>query len=90
MHREDIKAEVRKRGTTLKQLALDGGLSESACRKALDVPSPLAEALIARCLDKPLHKIWPNRYDARGGRRFTKVNGSASKAKPHCQIGEGQ
>lgn len=86
MHREDIKAAVRKTGTTLKALALEGGLSESACRKALDVPSPLAEALIAKCLDKPLHKIWPNRYDARGGRRFTRVKYNGPEAKPHRLI----
>lgn len=88
MHREDIKAAVRKRGTTLKDLALQGGLSESACRKALDVPSPRAEALIAKCLKKPVHEIWPDRYDTRGGRRFTKVNNSRAGGKAHRQIRE--
>jgi Ner family transcriptional regulator len=86
LHREDIKAAVRKRGTTLKALSLDGGLSESACRKALDVPSPRAEALIAACLKKPLHQIWPDRYDKRGGRLFTKVNNRGASANPHRQI----
>lgn len=83
MHREDIKAAVHKRGTTLKALAVRGGLSESACRKALDVPSPRAEALISRCLDMPLHLIWPDRYDARGARLFTKVNNTRTPAKAH-------
>lgn len=86
VHREDIKAAVRKSGTTLKELALAGGLSESACRKALDVPSPRAEALIAAVLKKPVHEIWPDRYDARGGRRFTKVNNTALSAKSHRQF----
>jgi Ner family transcriptional regulator len=86
VHREDIKAAVRKRGTTLKALAISGGLSESACRKALDVPFPRAEALIATCIDKPLSEIWPERYDRRGGRRFTKVNNTATAAKTHGQI----
>jgi Ner family transcriptional regulator len=86
VHREDIKAAVRKRGTTLKALALTGGLSESACRKALDVPSPRAEALIAECINQPIHKIWPDRYDCRGGRRFTKVNNTSLQAKTHRQF----
>lgn len=90
MHREDIKAAVRKRGTTLKHLAIKGGLSESACRKALDVPSPRAEALIAKCIEKPVHEIWPDRYDRRGGRRFTKVNDNCAPAKAHRQIGGGR
>lgn len=85
MHREDIKAAVRKRGTTLKELALDAGLSESACRKALSVPSPRAEAVIARCIGKPLHLIWPERYDRRGGRKFTKVNSIPLSAAAHGQ-----
>lgn len=88
MHREDIKAEIRKRGTTLKQLALRAGLSESACRKALDVPSPRAEAVIAKCIGRPLHKIWPDRYDVRGGRKFTKVNSIPLPAKAHGQKAE--
>lgn len=85
MHREDIKAAVRKSGTTLKALALDAGLNESACRKALDVPSPRAEALIARCIRKSLHEIWPDRYDKYGGRLFTKVNDTPSAVKSHGQ-----
>lgn len=85
MHREDIKAAVRKRGTTLKELALGAGLSESACRKALSVPSPRAEAVIAGCIDKPLHLIWPERYDRRGGRKFTKVNSIPQAAGSHGQ-----
>lgn len=89
MHREDIKAAVRKTGTTLKEIALKGGLSESACRKALDVPSPRAEALIAAHLKRPLHCLWPDRYDKRGGRRFTKVNCSAGLDASHCQIAGG-
>jgi len=88
VHREDIKAAVRKSGTTLKKLALDAGLSESACRKALDVPSPRAEALIAAVLRKPVHEIWPDRYDSRGGRRFTKVNDTGAAATAHRQMRE--
>lgn len=87
MHRADIKSALEKAGTTLKAVALAGGLSESACRKALDVPSPRAEALIAAVLNLPLHVIWPDRYDERGGRRFTKVNSTPVRGRAHRQIG---
>ncbi len=85
MHPEDIKAAVRKTGTTLKRLALEGGLSESACRKALTVPSPKAEKLIADCLNRNLHEIWPARYDVRGGRLFTKVKNTPPNGEAHRQ-----
>lgn len=74
MHPEDIKASVRKQGTTLTALAVANGLSPSACRKALKVPCPRADKAIARCIGKPLHLIWPQRYDRLGNRQFTKVN----------------
>lgn len=83
MHPEDIKASVRKKGTTLTALATTNGLSPSACRKALKVPCPRADVLIARCIGKPLHVIWPARYDRKGNRRFTKVNNSRSQAAAH-------
>lgn len=85
MHPEDIKAAIRKTGITLKELAISGGLSESAVRKALRVPSPRAEKLIADRLNKSLHLIWPDRYDRRGGRLFTKVNCTPPNVSTHCQ-----
>ncbi|MFN7128955.1 MAG: helix-turn-helix domain-containing protein [Brevundimonas sp.] len=83
MHPEDIKASVRKKGTTLTALATSNGLSPSACRKSLKVPCGRADVLIARCIGKPLHEIWPNRYDRKGKRRFTKVNNRRSQDKTH-------
>ena len=76
---------MRKSGVTLKALSLNAGLSESACRKALAVPSPRAEMLIAKVLKKPLHQIWPDRYDERGGRKFTKVKNTPRSGDAHCQ-----
>ena len=66
MHREDIKAAIRKSGTTLVALALNNGLKESTVRKALQRPSLLAEGIIARQLDKRPQDIWPDRYDELG------------------------
>ena len=67
-HAEDIKAAVRKRGTTLSKLATDHGLDESCCRAALIRSQPEAEKVISRYLGVPLHELWPDRWDESGGR----------------------
>lgn len=67
-HPEDIKAAVRKTGTNLGQLALQNGLSESACRKSLRVPAPRSDRAISDLLNVPLNELWPSRYDAQGRR----------------------
>ncbi|MBI1407333.1 MAG: transcriptional regulator [Caulobacter sp.] len=59
---------VRMRGKTLSQLALDAGLTESACRAALTRCVPKADKAIARFLGVSLHSLWPDRYDDEGGR----------------------
>jgi Ner family transcriptional regulator len=71
-HAEDIKAAVRKKGTTLKALALSNGLSESACRASLLRPQPAADKVISRFLGVPLNKLWPSRYDRAGKRTLTR------------------
>ena len=63
MHPEDIKAEIRKKGTTLKALSLSWGFSESAVRQALRSPCPSIDPLIAKFIGKKLYEIWPDRYD---------------------------
>lgn len=60
--RHAIMAEVRRRGSNLRKLALEAGLSESACRKALAVPLPAGEAVIAGFLGVSVHELWPDRY----------------------------
>jgi len=71
-HREDIKAEIRKRGTTVTKLAQDHGLSDSACRVALIRPSPAGELVISSFLGVPLQELWPDRYDPYGRRLATR------------------
>lgn len=66
-HPEDIKAAVRKTGTTLTELALKNDLSESACRNSLRKKTPRADQLIARQIGKPLQEIWPSRYGSKAG-----------------------
>ena len=65
-HPEDIRAEVRKKGGTLTNLALSNGLSESACRVALTRRGFFAEQIIARFIDVPAKTLWPDRYDRDG------------------------
>lgn len=60
--RHAIMAEVRRRGSNLRKLALEAGLSESACRKALAVSLPAGEAAIADFLDVDVQELWPDRY----------------------------
>ena len=68
LHKEDIKSLIRKRGKTLSQLARENGLSEYAISAALCVPFPAAERVISKFIQKDLHEIWPDRYDAKGNR----------------------
>lgn len=88
-HAEDIKAAVRKRGTSLKALATDNGLCESACRASLRRPQPTSDKVIAEFLGEPLHRLWPNRYTPTGERRTVRhvrdVN-TQNRAGSHRQI----
>lgn len=62
-HKEDIKAAIRKRGTTLKGLALAHGYrSVDACAQALQHPYPKMERIIAAAIGVPPETIWPSRY----------------------------
>jgi Ner family transcriptional regulator len=62
-HKEDIKAAIRKQGTTMKGLALANGYrSVDACAQALQRPYPKMERLIAKTIGVPPEAIWPSRY----------------------------
>jgi len=65
-HREDIKAAIRKTGTTLRALALDAGYSTWSASVVLSKPWPNMEAVVARRLRCHPAVIWPSRYDANG------------------------
>lgn len=86
--RHEIMAEVRRRGSNLRKLALDAGLSESACRKALGTPLPAGEAAIADFLGVTVHELWPDRYpvlpastsdNATNGVREASLNGATDQ-----------
>lgn len=67
-HREDIKAAIRKRGTTMNALARDNGLPPSTVRNALSRPGYTGELTISRFLGVPPHELWPERWTEDGRR----------------------
>jgi len=92
-HPEDIKAAIRKTGTTMSAISRAAGLSDGAAKRALDIPWPRAEAIIAARLDLRPQDIWPSRYDAAGqplrGRPIgAMTNRSAPSPTPHRQKSE--
>jgi lambda repressor-like predicted transcriptional regulator len=66
---EDLKAEIRRRGLTMKGIAQRAKLSESAVRVAMKRPLPRPEEAVAEALGLPLHEAWPERYRPDGTRR---------------------
>ncbi|PCJ01954.1 MAG: DNA-binding protein [Alphaproteobacteria bacterium] len=86
MHPEDIKAAIRKRGTTMKELSLGWGFSESAISKSLTDPMPYVEPKTAKFIGKKLYQIWPDRYDRENIRiRPNKIKSKAKKCRSHCK-----
>lgn len=71
-HREDIKAAIRKRGTSLEKLSEANGLDRRACSLALLRPHFAAEMVIAEFLGVSPRQIWPQRYDGDGTYRHPK------------------
>lgn len=66
--KEDIKAMVWRRGTTLRQISLQAGLNIHAASEALRKPFPAANTAIADFLGKSLNDLWPCWYDQHGNR----------------------
>lgn len=60
--REQIARGLRERQTNLTRLAIAQGLTESACRHAIDRPQLAGEIAIAECLGVSPEEIWPDRY----------------------------
>ncbi|MEN2427225.1 helix-turn-helix transcriptional regulator [Chromobacterium vaccinii] len=67
-HKEDIKAAIRKRGSTMNALALARELPPSTIRNALIRPVFSGEIAIAEFLGVPAHELWPDRWTPDGRR----------------------
>jgi Ner family transcriptional regulator len=84
-----IRAEVHRRGKTLSKIALEAGLTESICRAALARPQPQGENAISAYLGISLHDLWPDRYDAEGGRiRHVRDENSHDRDETHRLNGQ--
>lgn len=68
-HKEDIKAAIRKRGSTMSELARQRKLPPSTVRNALIRPVYSGEVAIAEFLGVPAHELWPERW-TKDGRRI--------------------
>ncbi len=69
-HPEDVKAEIRKGGETLRRLSLKARYDGSAASKALRQPWPAVERIIADFLGLEPQEIWPDRYLPDGSPRY--------------------
>ncbi|MFD1805583.1 transcriptional regulator [Pasteurella oralis] len=67
-HRADIIAALKKRGWSLRSLALECDLSYSTLKSALDKPYPKMERIIANAIGVAPEVIWAGRFARRNFR----------------------
>jgi Ner family transcriptional regulator len=60
MHPADVIAALRKRGTSLRKIAIENGYSH--IQRVLTSPWLAAEQLVAKALDRKPEELWPSRY----------------------------
>jgi Ner family transcriptional regulator len=60
MHPADVIAALRKRGTSLRKIAIENGYSH--IQRVLTSPWLAAEQLVARALGSKPEDVWPSRY----------------------------
>lgn len=61
-HVEDIKAAIRKTGTSLKDLASAHGYDRTVMSHVMRKPWPAIERIIAKRIGVKPSEIWPSRY----------------------------
>lgn len=62
LHKADIIASIKKKGTSLAALSREAGLCSSTLANALERPWPKGELIIAEAIGMPPEEIWPSRY----------------------------
>ena len=82
MDRHAIIAEIHRRGSSLRKLALAAGLEPSACRVALHRRHRAGERVIADELGISPATLWPDRYpsSSQGEPTPTKAGSASPKA----------
>lgn len=61
-HRADVVAALRKKGTSIRRLSIESGLSPNTLKSALQFKYPKGERIIANALGIKPEEIWPSRY----------------------------
>ena len=76
-----IRYELALRGLTFKKISKDAGAPLTTAAKALYIPFPKAEKIVADALDTTPQALWPDRFDENGKRKRKKPGRKAgSKA----------
>lgn len=82
--RHAIAAEIKRRGSTLRRVSQEAGLSDSTCRSALRRPLPSGEKAISDFLGIPVHVLWPDRHAASASRQPASIRKDECAASPNC------
>ncbi len=61
-HPADIKAELNKKGLTLRALSLANNMHQDSLKNTLRMRYPRGERIIAAALGYEPEQIWPSRY----------------------------
>ena len=61
-HPADIKAELNKKGLTLRALSLANNMHQDSLKNTLRMRYPRGERIIAEALGYEPEQIWPSRY----------------------------
>lgn len=87
LHREDIKAALRKRHGTLVAFETKRALPKGSVKDVLRGRAVgQTERAIAADLNMPLHRLFPRRYDAKVSIPSAKVDDTTDKRRMHRQI----
>ncbi|MCC2098283.1 MAG: helix-turn-helix domain-containing protein [Hyphomicrobiales bacterium] len=84
-------AALRKKGTSLAELARRLKFARCTMSWALIKPHVRAQAAIAAALDVPLHELWPQWYAANGAPRFVRIASPQSRTvrRKNSRLGRG-
>lgn len=81
-HKEDIKAAVRKRGSSLHRLARENGLNPITMTVAVYTRLPGYHDVIAEFIGVPHRELWPHWYDENGLRGKTRPDARTKRRIP--------
>jgi lambda repressor-like predicted transcriptional regulator len=83
LHKEDIKAMIRKKAGSCRALARKSGLDSNAIAVSFSINSPIPKAnrAIATCIGIPVWELWPEWYDKHGN-RITRSTSKHSAKRP--------